>query len=81
MSIWVDGEASAGEKDAEGSLPILSPETQVWIRRNLYCFSTHLSNYSYFFVVHYRAPFIVVLKFSPTNGLERIFCALLIVSL
>lgn len=84
MGIRVDGEGSAVEKDAQGSLPILSPETQPRYDSEdtlLYYFSTHLSKYTYFFVGLYRASFIVVLKISPTNGLKRSFCALLIVNL
>lgn len=68
MSIWVDGKASAGENDAQESLAILSPETQSrYGSEEPLLFPNPPFKLYLFFVVHYRAPFIVVLKFSPTN--------------
>lgn len=84
MGIRVDGEASAGEKDAQGSLPILSPETQPRYGSEdtfTLLFLNPPFKVYLFFVGLYRASFIVVLKISPTNGLKRSFCAMLIVNL
>lgn len=84
MGIWVDGEGSAVEKDAQGSLPILSPETQPRYGSEdtfTLLFLNPLFKVYLFFVGLYRASFIVVLKISPTNGLKRSFCAVLIMNL
>lgn len=84
MGIRVDGEGSAVEKDAQGSLPILSPETQPRYDSEdtfTLLFLNPPFKVYLFFVDLYRASFIVVLKISPTNGLKRSFCAILIVNL
>lgn len=84
MGIRVDGEGSAVEKDAQGSLPILSPETQPRYDSEdtfTLLFLNPPFKVYLFFVGLYRASFIVVLKISPTNGLKRSFCAILIVNL